>query len=193
VPNDTNDGDLQLRLSLPPLAKANPWTNLVDPPVRHAPRMTDESVLSYVREDNYLQGGTILPARALGAPPPAWDVNGNGRWDGYAPDAFFSFDASGFDHRPDGSPTGWRAFAYYPLPGAFLPANGSFDDVLIRLPDAFRTDATGKPDSAVYRANLAIVEALIRRVDVPIDAVDETALGADLDLDGEPGALRRNA
>jgi hypothetical protein len=78
-------------------------------------------------------------------------------------------------------------FAYYPLPGGFMPANGSFDDVLIRLPAAFRADTAGRPDLAVYELNLAIVEALIRRQDVAIDATDETAYGVDLDADGALG------
>ena len=50
----------------------------------------------------------------------------------------FDFDDEGFDHAPDGTPTGWRAFAYMPLPSTFWPANGSTDDVLIRLPEAYR-------------------------------------------------------
>ena len=107
---------------------------------------------SYVTRDNYradTDGGNAI-ARRLAQLPARWDANGNGRWDGYVPDAYFHFDGAGFDRAPDGSATGWRAFAYYPLPGAFMPTNGSFDDVLMRLPEAFRKDAQGAPSQLVY-------------------------------------------
>lgn len=192
IPNYTSDDDLQVRLSFPPLARDNPWKNLVDPPYLHAPRASDEDTLAYVRQSNYFdKAGAIALARAMDALPPDWDGNGNGAWDGYRPDAWLAFDDRGFDHRPDGSLSGWRAFAYYPLPGAFLPANGSFDDVLIRLPEALREDDRGTPDTGIYTVNLAIVESLIRRTDIVIDPVDEGALGVDLDLDGRLGRATR--
>jgi hypothetical protein len=37
----------------------------------------------------------------------------------------------------------------------------------------------------VYKTNLAIVEAIITRRDVSIDATDEKALGVDLDKNGK--------
>ena len=49
--------------------------------------------------------------------PAAWDGEGDHRWDGYVPDACFHFDDRGFDRTPDGSATGWRAFAYTPFLG----------------------------------------------------------------------------
>ena len=61
----------------------------------------------------------------LDKPPAEWDANGDGHWDGFTPDVEYAFDAAGFDHRPDGTTTGWRAFAYYPFPGTFFPTNGS--------------------------------------------------------------------
>jgi hypothetical protein len=187
-PNYVDDEDLVRRLSLPPAARDNPWQNLLSPPRPLSPAWSDEALLAYVRRSNYFDAdGAITLARTLDAVPPAWDTNHNGRWDGFRPDAWFSFDDRGFDHRADGSFTGWRAFAYYPLPGAFLPTNGSFDDVLIRLPPAFQEDVDGRFDRTIYAVNLAVVEALIRRVDVPIDPVDESALGADVDLDGRLG------
>src|SRR5262249_58424144 len=88
--------------------------------------------------------------------------------------------------------SGWRAFSFYPLPGAFLPTNGgAAGDVLIRLDPVLRQNAAGAPDASVYVANLAIVEALITRADVPIDALDERELGADLDLDGRLAVAHR--
>ncbi len=136
-----------------------------------------------------------LPGRARraearnhpGRPPAEWDANGNGTWDGFTPDCYFHTDEQGWDRAPDGRATGWRAYAYVPMPGLFWPTNGSAADAFIRLPEAYREDAAGKESEEVYSRNLAIVEAFIRRVDVPIPVTDERALGADLDGDGRLG------
>jgi hypothetical protein len=115
----------------------------------------------------------------------------NGHWDGWIPDIAFTFDERGFDRRRDGSLTGWRAFAYYPFPGTFWPTNGSFGDVLIRLPEPFRQDESGKPDLEVYAVNLAVLEALVARRDVPIPPAQEKRLGVDLDGDGRLGTAKQ--
>lgn len=162
APNYVADGELQLLRKLPSGALKNAWLNLFDPPVRRMPAVTDEAVLRHVRASNYFVDGRVALADALRSLPAAWDGQGDGRWDGFVPDVEYRFDEDGFDLRADGTETGWRAFAYYPLPGAFMPTNGSAGDVLIRLPAAFRQDASGKPDRSVYVANLAIVEALVR-------------------------------
>jgi hypothetical protein len=194
APNFVNDEDLQVTLALPEQAWKNPWTNLLSPPVEHAPPTSDEAMLEYVRQSNYFDAaGHITLARSLETPPAEWDANSNGRWDGFTPDVQFAFDEQGFDHGPDGAPNGWRAFAYYPFVGTFFPTNGSADDVLIRLDPALREDAGGHFDAHVYIVNLAIVEALVSRADVPIDPLDETALGVDLDLDGRLGQATRVA
>lgn len=192
-PNFTNDGDLQIKLSLPAAAAINPWTNLFDPPVLHT-ALGDEQVLAYVRKSNYFgPAGEIALRGVLAALPAGWDSDGDGRWDGYTPDVWFSFDDRGFDREPDGTPSGWRAYAYYPFPGTFFPTNGSADDALIRLPAVLQEDAGGRFDRAVYEINLAVVEALVTRSDVPIDPADESALGVDLDLDGRLGVATRVA
>jgi hypothetical protein len=193
-PNFANDEDLQLALKLPLPSKRNPWTNLLSPPVTRAPPENDADILEYVERSNYFDAtGNIALARALEAPPVDWDDNANGRWDGFIPDVEFRFDDRGFDRGRDGTPTGWRAFAYYPFPGTFFPTNGSADDVLIRLDPALRQDDGGHPDEAIYALNLAVVEALITRADVAIDPVDEAAVGVDLDLDGRLGRATRVA
>ena len=133
-PNFSNDEDLQLRLSLPALVAKNPWSNLLESPGpprraragRRDPRLRPP--LELLRA-----AGPIALAAKLARVPPEWDANHNGKWDGFVPDVFFAFDDRGFDHRPDGTPSGWRAFAYYPFPGSFFPTNGSADDVAIRL------------------------------------------------------------
>jgi hypothetical protein len=194
APNFTNDADLQTVLSLPPPAAKNPWTNLFDPPFLHRPKVGDEETLAFVRRSNYFdEAGRIALKTALESLPPEWDSNGNGKWDGYVPDVWFSFDDRGFDHTPDGAPSGWRAFAYYPFPGTFFPTNGSADDVLVRLDPVLRQDDAGAFDERTYELNLAVVQALITRSDVPIDPTEEAAVGVDLDLDGRMGTATRVA
>src|SRR3546814_19481700 len=109
---------------------------------------------------------------------------------------FRSFDDTGFAR--DGS--GWRAFRYKPFPGTFWPTNGASDDVLIRLPAIFRQDADGAPSLALYRINLAIVEAAVavagtRRdsaLDLPTETLDEMRAGIDLDGYGKPATATHN-
>ena len=187
-PNFINDADLQTTYAFPGPATANPWTNLFEDRRERIAAIGDDETLAYVRESNYLdESGKILLQAVLANPPAAWDENGDGRWNGFVPDAYFRFDHEGYDVDPKGTRTGWRAFAYTPLPGSFSPASGSTDDVLIRLSEPYRTDAAGKPDWTAYAVNLAITEALIRRADVPIAPVDEAKYGVDLDKDGMLG------
>ena len=189
-----DDAHLQLNFQLPSRAATNPWQNLFDPPYRRTARITDEEILAYVRQSNYLdEHGAIAVTGRLEPLAASWDGEGDGAWNGFLPDAWFRFDDSGFDMTPDGRETGWRAFAYYPFPGAFLPTNGSMGDVLIRLDPVFRQDAKGKPDRLIYEINLAIVEALTSGHDVPITPVEEARLGVDLDLDGVYGRATRIA
>jgi hypothetical protein len=193
-PNYVDDAALQLVWSLPSAARDNAWTNLFSPPVQRVARLSDDAILSYVRAGNYFdERGNIALAETLRAVPVAWDLDHDGHWGGYVPDVWYRFDDAGFDHRPDGAPSGWRAFAYYPFLGTFFPTNGSADDVLIRLDPVLRQDAAGRLDSRVYVLNLAIVESLIKRADVPIEESDEAAIGADLDLDGKLGKATRIA
>lgn len=191
APNYVGDGNLQLARSLPRGALTNPWSNLNAPALARVPAPSHDELLRLVRTSNYLVDGRITLADKLRSLPKNWDGQGDGKWDGFVPDVWYRFDAQGFDHRPDGTPNGWRAFTAFPLPGAFLPTNGSAGDVLIRLDAVLQQNATGAPDAEVYVANLAIVEALITRADVPIDPLDEHQLGVDLDLDGRLGVARR--
>ncbi|MBL3586652.1 hypothetical protein JMM61_14850 [Rhodovulum sulfidophilum] len=182
------DADLQTEYSLPGPALKNPWTNLFVDRSARISAIPDAEIDAYVAQDNYFDpDGTITLARKLAPPPAAWDEDGDGAWAGYVPDCYYDFDAEGFDHASDGTPTGWRAFAYVPLPGVFWPTNGSTDDVLIRLAAPFRSTTDGSYDPTIYKVNLAIAEALIKRADVPVAPVDEARLGVDLDRDGALG------
>ncbi len=192
-PNYVNDADLQLTFSFPAPAEENPWKNLYKDRRAAIAAISDAEIRDFIRQSNYLDAeGRIIPAQRLANPPREWDYNDDGRWDGFIPDAYFRFDEEGFDLDPTGRPTGWRAFAYYPFPGTFWPTNGSTDDVLIRLAEPFRRNLNGEFDRTVYKTNLAIVESLIRRRDIPIEPVDEAALGGiDLDGDGVIGTASR--
>ncbi|WP_394841905.1 hypothetical protein LZC95_33120 [Pendulispora brunnea] len=162
-PNYVADGSLQLAYEFGPASRANPWTNLFVDRTAAVAAISDESITDYVRENNYRNK---------------------------VYDLAFHFDDEGFDRAADGRYTGWRAYAYYPLPGSFWPTNGSFGDALIRLPEAFRQNREGRFDRGIYALNLAILEALIARRDVPISPADERVLERDLDGDGVLGEAR---
>lgn len=184
-PNFVADADLQLEYSFPAPARENPWTNLFVDRGPAIEKVDDDEILSYVRKSNLFDNeGRNLLAERLNHLSPAWDANGNAKWDGFIPDAAFRFDEHGFDRDREGSPTGWRAYAYYPFPSTFWPTNGSAGDVLIRLPEPFRNSENGKLDLSVYQINLAILEALISRKDVQIQPTDERDFGVDLNRNG---------
>lgn len=187
APHYINDDDLQTEYSFPSPALRNPWTNLFEDRSTAVAAVSDDEIRAYIRQDNYFDPeGNIILAEKLANPPAEWDVKGDGLWSGFVPDIAYDFDADGFDIGPDG-PTGWRAFAYYPVNGTFWPTNGSTDDVLIRLPEIYRQTGDGRTDREIYKLNLAITEALLKRRDVPIAPTDETRLGVDLDKDGKLG------
>lgn len=194
APNYAADSDLQIEYIFPEYARTNRWRNLFVDRTQAVRRVSDQEIKDYVAVDNYRDAeGHIILAEKLADLPAEWDYDGDGHWDGFVPDCYFDFDEEGFDRAPDGSDTGWRAFAYYPFLGTFWPTNGSTDDVIIRLPEAMRQDEAGRYDRGIYKVNLAIVEALIKRTDVDIEPTDEGALGVDLDQDGVLGIATRVA
>ncbi|WP_437968981.1 hypothetical protein WMF04_06675 [Sorangium sp. So ce260] len=144
-PNTLADHELQRAYSFSDAARRNPWANLLGDLSAAAARTSDAEILDYIREDNYAPLRRALAARADYA--------------GYVPDLDLGagFDDEGFAR--DGS--GFRAVRYKPFPGSFWPTNGSAGDVFIRLPAAFREDASGAPSREVYKLNLALLEAAI--------------------------------
>lgn len=178
-PNMMDDWELQKEYAFSSQGMTNHWTNIFVDWSKKAAELNDTRVLAYVRQDNHTALKAALATRA--------------DYPGYRPDLDFNlgFDESGFAR--DGS--GWRAFRFKPFPGAFWPTNGNADDVMIRLPAAFRT-LGGKPSPAAYRANLAILEASFasdpkiadKAVRWPTEPLDEIALGVDFDGDGKPSA-----
>ena len=168
------DADLQIEYAFSDVALTNHWSNLFVDRGAHIAAVSDEDILRYVREDNYKPLREALADRD--------------DYPGYAPDLDLEagFDDQGFAR--DGSD--WRAVRYQPFPGTFWPTNGSTDDVFIRLPRAFRTDAGGAPSRAIYRVNLAILEAAIAGDGQAraVEPVDERVAEVDLDGDGELSA-----
>lgn len=187
-PNYLDDAENQLILAFPEDALKNQWDNLFVDHSAEVAAISDQAIDHYVGQSNYKgPDNQLILAKELRSVPTDWDANQNGQWDGYVPDAFYHFDEAGFDRTPSGGYSGWRSFAYFPVPGAFMPTNGSVDDVMIRLPAAYRQNRAGQFDTAVYRANLAIVQTLIKRSDASLAPVDEQALGRDLNGDGVLG------
>ena len=177
--NVMNDADLQQAYSFSDVGMTNHWRNLFENRTERAARISDAEMLAYIAEDNYSE----LPGRLR-------EVG----FQGYVPDledlqrGAAAFDEQGFAR--DGSH--WVAFNYKPLPSTFWPTNGSTDDVMIRLPAPYRSDAEGRPSREVYKANLAILEARIKGLrEIGCLPVDETAVGRDVDGDGRLGSARR--
>jgi hypothetical protein len=188
APNYINDADVQLTYAFVPRARSNAWKNLLVDWREKIRDVSDERILSYIRTSNYFDArNEIILARKLAQLPSEWDHGDDRRWSGFVPDARFAFDGEGFDRLPEGGYTGWRAFAYYPVPGTFWPTNGSIGDVLIRLPDVFRQDESSRLDLQAYKLNLAVVEATVTRRSIAVDPVDERAWGLDLDQNGRLG------
>ncbi len=185
-PNYVNDQVLQRAYSFPEAALKNPWHNLFEDRTERIGDISDQEIDIYIAKNNYLDSnGDILLQKRLNNLPSSWDYNSNGVWDGYTPDCWFNFDNQGFDRSPEDSYSGWRVFAYYPFPGTFWPTNGSTDDVMIRLPENFRTNERGEFDLGIYRINLAIVEAVVSKKTISIEPTDERQFGVDLNKDGE--------
>lgn len=166
--NRMQDGDIQGEYSFSSLGETNQWSNLFKPRQSDIQAVSDEQILAYVRQENYssllqpVSGGYQPDLQRYANPAEAFDAQGMAR---------------------DGS--GWIAFNYKPLPSTFWPTNGSFDDVLIRLPTRFRQQADGAANPAVYWLNLSLVEMTIKDLEqISIPLTDETLLGLDLDGDG---------
>ena len=175
--NTMNDDDLQSAYSFSDVGMANHWRNLFEDRGDAVAAISDVAIRAWVAEDNY----SALAGRLRAAD-----------FQGWVPDlenlqlADAAFDDEGF--ALDGSH--WVAFNYKPFPSTFWPTNGSTDDVMIRLPSAFRTDAAGNYSRDVYQANLAIVEANIKGLaSISTLPVDEARVGADLNEDGTRGVV----
>ncbi|KJV05651.1 hypothetical protein VZ94_16640 [Methylocucumis oryzae] len=169
--NTMNDGDLQAEYSFSDIGFTNHWQNLFEDRSAKVAAISDDAILKWVNEDNY----SALASRLRTAKFKGWIPDLAHLEQGQA-----AFDADGF--AKDGSH--WVAFNYKPLPSTFWPTNGSTDDVMIRLPEAFRTNSKGQYSADVYKANLAILEAKIKGLNsISSLSIDEKAVGQDLNGD----------
>jgi hypothetical protein len=171
--NTMNDGGLQAAYSFSDLGMTNHWNNLFEDRSKHVASIGDQEILQWIAQDNYSELAPRLQTASF---------------KGWIPDldnlqqAADAFDEQGF--AKDGSH--WVAFNYKPFPSTFWPTNGSTDDVMIRLPESFRTDKQGHYSHDIYKANLAILEANIKGfTSISSLPIDEKVLGRDLNRDGK--------
>lgn len=169
--NTMADGELQLAYSFSDVGMTNHWKNLFDDRTEGVAAISDEEIDKWVGQDNYSELAPRLQAAGFR---------------GWIPDlANLHKGAGAFDNEGfalDGSH--WVAFNYKPLPSTFWPTNGSTDDVMIRLPASYRQDAKGRYSREIYKANLAIAEALLKGLDsISSLPIDEQKVGRDLNED----------
>ena len=177
--NRMADADLQQAYSFSDVGMTNQWRNLFEDRRERVAQISDEEILRYTATDNYSE----LPARLRQADFQGWIPDLADLHLGPA-----AFDAHGF--AKDGSH--WVAFNYKPFPSTFWPTNGSTDDVMIRLPEPYRSTTDGKPSPDVYKANLAILEAAVKGLaTISCLPVDEKSAGRDLDGDGTLATARQ--
>lgn len=170
--NFMQDGELQEAYNFSDAGLTNHYRNLFIDRSAAVEAMSDDEILAYVGEENYSALAGYLRDRAFGGWIPDLDNYEKGA---------AAFDEYGLAR--DGS--SWVAFNYKPQPSTFWPTNGSTDDVLIRLPERFRTLADGTVSRDVYFANLALLEIAFQDYEsVSLPPVDEKNVGADLDGDG---------
>lgn len=180
-----DDSGLQTSLDFSDYSAINRYSNLFKDRTSDVDKISDAMINAYISKSNYFDDkGAIKLAELSNHVPANWDANKDGKWNGFVPDTYFNFNKLGFDIDPQGQPTGWVAFSYYPFLGGFMPTNGSTDDVLIRLPEVFRQNEKGEFNDNIYQTNLAIVESLVREKDITISNIDEKKYGVDLNKNG---------
>lgn len=169
--NVMNDGDLQEAYSFSDVGMTNHWSNLFEDRRARVDAISDQAISEWVNRENY----SSLSERLQQADFKGWIPDLKNLQLGAD-----AFDEYGF--AKDGSH--WVAFNYKPMPSTFWPTNGSTDDVMIRLPESFRSDAEGKFSIDVYRANLAILEANLKGLtEISSLPIDERQIGVDLNSD----------
>lgn len=170
-PNKMNDGFQQGSYAFSDMGVFNSWRNLFKDRTDDIAKISDKTILEYIGEDNYT---------------PFIEKLKSSDWPGVIPEVKnLHLGAEAFDEHglaKDGS--GWVAFNYKPMPSTFWPTNGSTDDVMIRLPEAFM-QKDGVYSRDVYYANLALVEMSIAGTTRTTSiALNEQLIGTDLDGNG---------
>ncbi|MCG7564465.1 hypothetical protein [Pseudoalteromonas sp. McH1-42] len=172
-PNAMRDGHLQGVYEFSDLGLKNHWKNLFVDRTDLIAGVPDKEIMAWINQDNYTPfieklkqdkqwRGEITPLENLAYPEKAFDEMGFAR---------------------DGS--GWVAFNYKPFPSTFWPTNGSTGDVMIRLPEAFRSKG-GVYNQDVYLANLSLVELALKGLDkISTPTISEQRIGQDLNGDNQ--------
>ena len=169
--NRLDDGSLQGGYMFSDIGVSNHWDNLFVDRTAWLEQVSDTAIQEYVATENY----SSLEARLV-------DTG----WQGFIPDLDnYHLAAAAFDDRglaKDGS--FWVAFNYKPFPGTFWPTNGSTDDVVIRLPAAFR-ELNGEFNRDIYYLNLTLIELNLKNdAQTTLWPIDENAIGFDIDNNG---------
>ena len=174
-PNYMFDAGLQSAYEFSDYGFTNRWENLFEDRSERIADIEDSEILEYINQDNYT--------------PLIENLKTTPEWSGPIPEitnlhlAAEAFDELGF--AKDGSH--WVAFNYKPLPSTFWPTNGSTDDVMIRLPAAFREASCSGDDYSrdVYLANLSLLEISFQELkSISVPPLDENAVCTDLNGDG---------
>ncbi len=175
--NVMSDGPLQVEYSFSDEGMTNHWLNLFEDRSEAVANISDEEIMEWVNQDNYSQLAIRLEkANYTGWKPDLANLHLGKQ----------AFDDEGF--AKDGSH--WVSFNYKPLPSTFWPTNGSTDDVMIRLPEIYRTNESGEYKKDIYAANLAILEANIKGYKaISSLEIDEKIVGVDLNQDGQLGLI----
>lgn len=169
--NMMNDGFLQGAYDFSDIGNTNRWANLFKNRAAEIDTISDEFMRDYINQDNY---SALV----------AWFASD--QWQGQTPAIKHLADgAAAFDDKGlalDGSR--WVAFNYKPVPSTFWPTNGSTDDVMIRLPEAF-SEIDGIYSEDVYYANLALLEMAVSDLaTISTIALNEVKTGIDFDDNG---------
>ena len=171
--NVMNDGDLQSAYSFSDVGMTNHWRNLFEDRSARVAQISDDAIAEWIKQDNY----SDLPKRLRAIDYQGWIPDLDKLQQGAA--AFGEYGVA-----KDGS--AWVAFNYKPMPSTFWPTNGSTDDVMIRLPSAYRANNRGDYSLDVYLANLAILEANIKELpSIGTPPINENAIESDLNGDGK--------
>jgi len=169
--NQMRDGGLQGSYDFSDVGLSNSWKNLFIDRTEKIAEISDNTILSYIDQDNY-------------SPLVKWMKSD--QWSGVVPEIKNLAEGSAaFDKKGlalDGSM--WVAFNYKPMPSTFWPTNGSTDDVMIRLPKEFY-QVNGKTNLDAYYANLALVEmSMLDMQTTTAPSINEATLNADVNGDG---------
>lgn len=166
--NMMSDGDLQGNYEFSEVGETNSWKNLFVDRTEIIAGISNEHILSWIKDDNYQpfvktleQSKSHLVIDNLAEPTKAFGENGVAK---------------------DGSH--WIAFNYKPFPSTFWPTNGSTGDAMIRLPKAFR-EMKGEYSFDVYFANLGLVELTMKGLEkISVPEISEQEIQQDLNGNG---------